>query len=414
MFVPRGAAYRSAMRLEPLSEDFARDPHAAYAALRAQGAPVWDAGLGMWLLPRFDWVAAAALDRRLVRSPDGVFPPDEIAARRRAANWHDMPLHSRFVQFSLLDSDGDVHDRLRKLVFRELGPQVIARLKAETEGFVAALLARVAGTGAIDFVADVAAHIPGHVIGRLLGTPDEDAAMLCQWSEAIVQFFDVDRSDAKKALAENTVAQFHDYLKRLAAERRQAPRADLLTRLVAAEDAGAISHDEFVSTAMLLLMAGHGSSIDVLSSGLASLLRFPGEMAQLRADAALLPTAVQEMFRFEPPLPFFHRHAAEDVELAGRTFPKGTTFGLLYGAANRDPAAFPDADRFDIGRAPNRHLAFGYGAHLCLGNHIARMTLETVFGQLRKCGVTLLEEPVWKRGLSVRAPERLMVRLGHL
>ena len=401
------------MRLDPLSAAFARDPYAAYALLRGEAEPVWDEGLQLWLLARHDWVAAAALDQRLVRSPDGVFTDDEIAARRRAANWHDMPLHSRFVQFSLLDSDGPVHDRLRKLVFRELGAAAIARLKAETAVFVAALLDRVIAAGAVDFVADFAAHVPGHVIGRLLGTPDEDAAMLCRWSEDIVQYFDIDRSDAKKALAESTTAEFHGYLNTLAAARRRTPQDDLLTRLAAAEDAGAMSHDEFISTAMLVLMAGHGSSIDVMSSGMAALLRFPGEMQRLRVDPALLPLAVQEMFRFEPPLPFFHRHAAADIELAGRSFAKGTTFGLLYGAANRDPAAHPDPDRLDVARAPNRHLAFGYGAHLCLGNHLARMTMETVFGALlaRTREVALLQEPVWKRGLSVRGPKSLPVRL---
>ena len=401
------------MRLEPLSDEFARDPYVAYAVLRHQDGPVWDAGLGLWLLPRHDWVAAAALDKRLVRSPDGVFAADEMEARRRAANWHDMPLHSRFVQFSLLDSDGPVHDRLRRLVFREIGPGVIARLKVETETFVAALLDTALARGTIDFVADFAAHVPGHVIGRLLGTPDEDAAMLCRWSQNIVQYFDIDRSDARKALAENTTAEFHDYLKALAAQRRRAPRDDLITRLAAAEDAGAISHDEFISTAMLVLMAGHGSSIDVMSSGLAALLRFADQMRRLRDDPAMLPPAVQEMFRFEPPLPFFHRHAAADVELAGRGFAKGTTFGLLYGAANRDAAVFANPDRFDVARTPNRHLAFGYGAHLCLGNHLARMTLETVFGALlvRTREITLLEEPVWKRGLSVRGPKLLQVSL---
>ncbi len=397
------------MLFDPLSPDFARDPYAAYDALRAQGAPVWDAGLGLWLLPRFEWVAAAALDKRLVRSLNGVFSADDIAAQAKAANWHDMPHHSRFVQFSLLDSDGPVHDRLRKLVFKEFTTASIARLRDETAGFVASLLER--AQGEIDFVADFAAHIPGHVIGRLLSAPDADCAMLCGWSENIVQYFDIDRSDTKKALAENTAAAFYEYLKALAARRRRTPGDDLITRLAAAEDAGALSHDEFISTAMLILMAGHGSSIDVMASGLASLLRFPDQMARLRADPALLPVAVQEMFRFEPPLPFFHRFASEDVELVGMAFPKGSKFGLLYGAANRDPAAFTDPNRFDIARAPNRHLAFGYDAHLCLGNHIARMTMETVFGQLLARDITLLEEPIWKRGLSVRGPKALRVRL---
>jgi cytochrome P450 len=237
--------------------------------------------------------------------------------------------------------------------------------------------------------------------------------MLCRWSENIVQYFDIDRSDDRKTLAENTTAEFYTYLKSLAAQRRRMPRDDLITRLAAAEDAGAISHDECISTAMLVLMAGHGSSIDAMSSGLVALLRFPEQMQKLRGDPALLPAAVQEMLRFEPPLPFFHRHAAEAVKLAGLDFSKGTSFGLLYGAANRDPAAFADPDRFDVARAPNRHLAFGYGAHLCLGNHLARMTMQTVFGALlaRTHDIALLEEPVWKRGLSVRGPEALRVRL---
>jgi cytochrome P450 len=399
------------MPFAPLSEEFARDPYAAYARLRDEGAPVWDEALQLWLLPRFDWVAAAALDKKLVRSPECVFTPDEIAAERRKANWHDMPFHARFVQFSLLDSDGPVHDRLRKLVFKELTAAAIARLREEIAQFVWGLLEESLARRELDFVEDFAAHIPGRVIGRLLGAPDEDCDRLRRWSENIVQYFDLDRNDANKVLAENTTAEFYAYLKTLAVARRREPREDIISRLAAAEDAGTLSHNEFISTAMLILMAGHGSSIDAMASGLHALLRFPVEMRRLRDDPGLLPSAVQEMFRFEPPLPFFHRYAAEAVELAGQAFPKGSKFGLLYGAANRDPAAFADPDRFDAGRTPNRHLAFGYGAHLCLGNHLARMTMETVLGALlaRTRKVTLLEEPVYKRGLSVRGPVALRV-----
>jgi len=399
------------MRLEPLSDKFVRDPYAVYALLRREDAPVWDEGLSLWLLPHFDWVAGAALDRRLVRSPETVYPPEERTARQRAANWHDMPMHRRFVQTNLLESDGEVHDRLRRLMFRELGAPT--RLKAETQSFVAELLDQVLARCEVDFVADFAAHVPGIVIGRLLGTPDADAAQLCGWPENVVQFFDIDRSGEKKALAENTVALFHDFLQALAEQRRRNPRDDLITRLAAAQDAGALGPDEFIATAMLLLLAGHGSSFDAMASGLAALLRFPDQLARLRGDLVLLPSAVQEMLSFESPLPFFHRHAAEDIELAGRKFPKGSTFGLLYGAANRDPAVFPDPDNFDVGRQPGRHLAFGYGAHLCLGNHLARMTLEMVFGALlaRTRDIVLLEEPEWKRGLGVRGPKALRVSL---
>ncbi len=213
--------------------------------------------------------------------------------------------------------------------------------------------------------------------------------------------------------AENTTAEFYDYLKSLAAARRREPQHDIISRLAAAEDAGLLSHDEFISTAMLILMAGHGSTIDVMGSGLHALLRFPEEMARLRAEPALMASAIQEMFRFESPLPFFHRYAAEDIELAGRRFARGEKLGLLYGAANRDPAQFEDPDRFDIARAPNRHLAFGNGAHFCLGNHVSRMDMEAVFAGLlaRTAKIELLEEPVYKPGLAVRGPRALRLRL---
>jgi cytochrome P450 len=403
----------AAMTFDPLSPGFAQDPYSVYAALRAQPGPQYFAGFDVWLLSRFDDVSAAALNPKLVRTLDGIAAPAAIAAQKRAANWHDMPFHSRFVQFSLLDSDGATHDRLRKLVLREFSPAAIARLKAETQTFVGALLDDALARGEIDFVEDFAAQIPGHIIGRMLGVPDVDCDRLRLWSENIVQYFDIDRSDEKKVLAENTTAEFYDYLKALAAERLRAPRDDIISTLAAAEQGGRMSHDEFISTCMLILMAGHGSTIDVMASGLHALLRFPAEMTRLRADLALMSGAVQEMFRYESPLPFFHRHAAEDIEIAGRRFARGEKLGLLYGAANRDPAKFVDPDRFDAARAPGRHLAFGNGAHFCLGNHVSRMDMEVVFTMLlnRTATIELLTPPVYKPGLSARGPQSLRVSL---
>ncbi len=396
---------------DPLSPDFARDPYPAYAQLRAQPGPYYYPGFDVWLLSRFADVSAVALDRRLTRSLDEA--PAQAEARRRAANWQDMPHHSRFVQFSLLDSDGAVHDRLRRLVMREFSPAAVARLKAATADHVAHLLYAALDKGEIDFVEDFAAHVPGHIIGRMLGVPDEDCPRLRTWSENIVQYFDIDRSDARKALAENTTTEFYLYLKELAALRRRAPQDDIISRLAAAEDAGALSHDEFISTCMLILMAGHGSTIDTMASGLHALLRAPDQMKRLRAEPSLMPLAVQEMFRFESPLPFFHRYASEDLEIAGRRFARGEKLGLLYGAANRDPAHFLEPDRFDVGRTPNRHLGFGNGAHFCLGNHVSRMDMEIVFAALlaRSRDIALLEPPAWRPGLAARGPLGLKIRL---
>ena len=406
----------AAIVFDPLSEDFARDPYPTYAALRAYsatsgGAPwYWEAG-DMWLLSRFEDVAAAAVNPKCVRTLDGIKTKDEIDAERRRANWHDMPHHQRFVQASLLDSDGEVHHRLRRRLFGEFTHARIQALRPQIERHVDHLIDVVAERGEFDFIEDFAAHVPGHIIGRLLGVPDADCAILRTWSENIVQYFDIERTDAKKALAETTTVEFYQYLLTLSDERRRAPKDDLISRLVAAYDSGNLSEDEYISTCMLILMAGHGSTIDVLGSGLHALLRFPDQMRRLRDEPALITTAVPEMFRFESPLPFFHRYASEPLEINGFTFGKGAKLGMLYGCANRDGAAFAEAARFDAGRTPNRHLAFGGGAHLCLGNHLARTDMDILFTRLlrRFDRIELEEAPIYRRGLSVRGPRVLRV-----
>ncbi|WP_378946107.1 cytochrome P450 [Mesorhizobium sp. ANAO-SY3R2] len=400
---------------EPLSAAFAQNPYPAYAALRDKGTPQFFADFDMWLVTRFDDVAAIARDISMVRSPEFFMSAEEVHEQKRLQNWLDMPHHERFVQFSMLDSDGEVHDRLRKQVFREFTPAFIARQRTMIQSFVDKLIDSLIDKGEIDFVEDLAAQVPGHIIGRVLGVPDEDCPQLRGWSEKVVQFFDINRTDERKALAEQATTEFYHYLKKLMAERRKAPQEDLITRLMVAQDAGHLNEDELVSTCMLILMAGHGSTIDVLGSGMHALLRFPDQMARLKADPGLIHTAIQEMFRFESPLPFFHRYSTTDCVVGSQAFPRGTKFGLLYGAANRDPAAFGDnADSFDVGRNPNRHLAFGGGAHFCLGNHLARLDMEVIFTTLikRLSSIELVDaEPQYKRGLSVRGPKTLRLAL---
>ena len=165
---------------------------------------------------------------------------------------------------------------------------------------------------------------------------------------------------------------------------------------------------------MLLLAAGHGSTIDVLGSGMHALLAHPDQMQLLRQKPSLIKMAVQEIFRFESPLPFFHRYASADTTINGKDYQKGTKFGLLYGSANRDSNYFPNADTFDITRDPNRHVAFGRGAHLCLGNHISRLNIEIIFLTILKKikEIELIDfNPAYKRSLSSRGPESLKLRL---
>jgi cytochrome P450 len=312
----------------------------------------------------------------------------------------------------LLDSDGDIHRRLRRQIFGEFTPRAVAGFEPVVQRYVDDLLDGLAGKSKIDFIEEFAAHVPGFVIGHLLGVPSEHSAQLRLWSEQVVQFFDVDRSDERKQIAETAAREFYEFLAALKAERTRAPKNDLISKMIADEADGHYSEDEFISTCMLILMAGHGSTIDVLGSGMHTLLSHPAAVQQLRSDPSAIPVAIQEMFRFEPPLPFFHRHATTETEIRGQIYPAGTTFGLLYGSANRDPAVFDDPDKFKIDRTPNRHLAFGLGAHLCLGNNLARLNMRVIFNTLltRFNHISLADQPVqYKRGLSVRGPEELTI-----
>lgn len=399
---------------KPLSPEFAKDPYPSYDILRSQKPLPYFADFDMWLVSRFRDVTDVVMNRRMVRTPESFLSAEQVAAQKRRENFHDMPFHSRFVQFSLLDSEGEVHLRLRKIVFNMFTAAFVEGLRSDIQAFVDGRIDALMDRREIDFVEDLASQVPGHVIGRILGIPSQDCPGLRAWSENIVQYFDIDRSDERKALAEATTEEFYNYLNVIKAERREAPQEDLISKLLQAEIDGLINEDEFISTCMLMLMAGHGSTIDALGSGMHTLLRFPDQMLRLRRDPSLIDTAVQEMFRYESPLPFMHRYTTEDIELNGQTFRKGAKFGLLYGSANRDPEQFERADSFDIGRKPNRHLAFARGAHFCMGNHLSRLDMEIIFTTLlrRFSDISLAEdEPEYRRGLSVRGPKSLRIAL---
>ena len=394
---------------DPAQPGFGKDPWPHYARLRATpGLPDWQ---GFRLASRFDDVRAIASDRRMVRGT-AFLPPEERRRIQMAENFHDMPFHERFVQTSMLELDGPDHDRLRRAVFPFFTKTRLESLRPFVTGWVDAALDRLIPQGRFDFIADLAAHLPGQVIGHLIGTDPALAPQMTLWSEETVSYFDVSRrSPDRKARAEDAVRLFHDALQDLHAARKARPRDDLMSAMIGAEDAGLLIHDELIATVMQILHAGHGSTIDVMGSGLHALLAHPDQMARLRADPGLIPLAVQEMFRFAPPLVFFHRHASEDLAICGQDWPRGTTFGLLYASANRDPDAFPDPERFDVGRRPNLHLAFGGGPHVCLGNSLARLNMEVLFTALLDRTESIrIDGPVaWKSGLQAHGPLSLPI-----
>lgn len=398
---------------DPSSEEFARDPYGVYSELRQLEEPYYFQEADLLLVSRFDDVDAAARNSKLVRTTDSFLEPTMQREEQVNANWHDMPNHEKYVQFSLLDSDGEVHDRLRRIVMKHMSRRFVEQQKEMIQTFVSDRLNKLLDMREVDFIEDLACHVPGHIIGTVLGVPEEDCAQLRIWSENIVQYFDIDRSDVKKALAENTTREFADYLEQLIKQKRVKPTDDLVSALIAEQDAGQMDQAELISTCMLILMAGHGSTIDVLGTGLMHLLQSSDEINRLRKTPDLMSSAVQEMFRIDSPLPFFHRFASSEVEVMGKRYPQGTKFGLLYGAANRDPDRFSEPDRFILDRPNNRHIAFGRGAHLCLGNHLSRIDMEVIFSQLLRAtqSIDLLAAPEFRTGLASRGVKSLQIRL---
>lgn len=399
---------------DPLSREFAQNPYPFYTSVRAARKPTYLPNMDAQLLARFDDVDQAARNPRMVRSNQLLTDETTRKKQQQERNWHDMPNHERFVQFSMLETDGEVHRRLRMLVLRNFSKALIEKQRHMIQVHVDHLLDELLQQREFDFIDDFAAKVPGHVIGQVLGVPAEDCPRLRTWSEEIVQFFDVDRTPEDKTIAETATTNFYEYLSELIAARRKEPRDDLLTVMVRAQAHGRMNETELVSTAMLILAGGHGSTIDVLGNGMLAFFSFPDQLALLRNDPALIHTAVQEMFRYDSPLPFFHRYASEQITIGGEPYPVGTKFGLLYAAANRDPEAFTDPDNFDITRTPNRHLAFGRGAHLCLGNNLARLDMEIVFLTLlrRTAKIKQLEDnPEFRPGLSARGLKSLRVKL---
>ena len=401
---------RRPVSFDPESPSFAADPYSVYAQMREASQATYFEPMNIWLIPWYTEVDAIARDSRMWRGADRLFSEASRYEERVKNNWHDMPFHERFVQVNLLEQDGTRHRKLRLIVMKAFTQTEVVRHREMIERLVNRLLEPLLEQDDIDFIEAFAAPIPGQVIGALLGLPQEDAAQLKDWVEDMVRFFDVDRSDPKKHAAETATASLCNYLTDEINHRGAALGDDLLSVLIRAEKTREITETELIATALLVLAAGHGSTIDVIGTGMANLLSHPDQWQTLKDDLALIPSSIQEIFRFETPLPFFHRYVSEPIEIKGQSFKPGDKLGLLYGSANRDPTFVENPARFDIRRPKPRHLSFGRGAHLCLGNHLARLSMEVIFRTLieKTKDVQLTEETLhYRPGLSTRGLAKL-------
>jgi hypothetical protein len=385
----------------PLFEgDFFQDPYPAWAELR-EAAPVHclERPEGrMWLVSRYADVRAALADPRLSRDSRWTLPPEERATADRG-----FPM--------MIIMDPPEHTRLRRLVSKVFTTRRMEDLRPGVKRLIDELLAALPATGEVDLMAAYASPLPVLVICELLGVPPEDHEVFASWSNAMVD-------QVSAAESEAAGMNLYLYFDELIAVKREKPDAGLISALVADADEDRLSHDELIAMSIMLLIAGHETTVNLISSGLLALLTHPAQRERLYEDPDLVPAAVEEFLRWESPIhtgaPFY---TTEAVEYSGVTIPAGEQVKLCLAAANRDPARFEDAEELSVDRSAAGHLAFAHGVHHCLGAQLARVEGQEAIRSmlLARPDVQLAVDParlVYRQSMVARGLTSLPVRLG--
>ncbi len=352
--------------LERLTPEFYADPYPTYRALR-DNDPVKRLPNGAYFLTRYDDLVTAYKNTK-------AFSSDK--KKEFAPKYGNSLLYEHHTT-SLVFNDPPIHTRVRRLIMGALSPRAIAEMEGDLIRLVDGLLDRLAAKGKFDLIGDYATAIPVEVIGNLLDVPHDEREPLRDWSLAILGALEPVIGEAAAARGNKAVADFLAYLEVLV-ERRRAkpgnPDRDVLTKLIQGEPNGEkLSARELLHNCIFLLNAGHETTTNLIGNGLVTLSACTDEKQRLIAQPELIKTAVEEMLRYESSNQLGNRMTVEPVKLGGLSLPAGTPITLCIGAANRDPAQFPDPERFDVGRNPNRHLAFATGAHQCAGMALARL-----------------------------------------
>jgi cytochrome P450 len=357
--------------LDPRDAAFVQDPYPFYTKWRAESPVFHWKQLGHWCFATYDDVGALLRDRRFGRQILHL-------ATREELGWPDTPEHLlpfyRFEEHSLLEVEPPVHTRLRGFINPSFLPRQIERLRPEVERLAHELIDRFAADGSTDLITAFAEPIPVMVIARFLGVPDDMAPQILSWSHDMVAMYQARRDRAIEDRAVSATVAFTAYMRGLLAERRCLPADDFLSQLVTARDdhGTALTDDELVTTAILLLNAGHEATVHSLGNGIQALLRHSTAVDFLAEPAR----CSEEMLRFDTPLHMFKRYALEDLEYQGVALKKGDQVGLLLASANRDETKFAAAADFIPMRSPNPHVSFGAGIHYCVGAPLARLEMQ--------------------------------------
>ena len=396
---------------DPWDPAFLADPYPAYAELRAKGRVQYFEPTDQWLIPHHADVSALLRDRRLGRTYQHRFSYEDFG--RTAPEPAHEPFHT-LNDHGMLDLEPPDHTRIRRLVSKAFTPRTVERLKPYVTGLAGELVGRLVQEGGGDLLTDVAEPLPVAVIAEMLGIPESDRAPLRPWSADICGMYELNPPKDVAARAVRASVEFSEYLRELIAERRKEPGDDLVSGLIAAHDEGdRLTEQEMISTCVLLLNAGHEATVNATVNGWYALFRNPEQLAALRADHSLVPTAVEELMRYDTPLQLFERWVLDEIEVDGTTIPRGAEIAMLFGSANHDPEVFPHPERLDLTRADNPHISFSAGIHYCIGAPLARIELAASMTAVLEKAPTLAlaAQPERKPNFVIRGLEGLRVEV---
>ena len=387
----------------PLDPAVRADPYPFYEELRRL-APVHRSPFGAVVLMRYDDVVHTLRDLPMSR---------DIEANLAPIPGIVMPSRPQRAARSILNLDPPDHTRLRRLVAKAFVPSAIDRLRPRLRELVDASLARMAEQGDTDVVEELAFPVPFAVISDLLAMPTENQVEVRAWSQVLTQALEPTASADDYAASAIAVEKMADFVEGVIDERRRHLGDDLLSAMIDAEEAGdRMTTEELVAMVVLLYVAGHETTVNLIGNGLLALLRHPDELARWRDDPSLDAHAVDELLRFDGPVQFTARVAMEPVRFDDELVEPGTLVLTVLGSANHDPAHFDEPERLVLGRPnANRHLAFSSGIHYCLGAALARAEAQVALGSLirRFRSIELVEDPTWRDRITIRGPSSLRV-----
>ena len=396
---------------DPSNSEFQQNPYPVLNAIREDWPIFFNERSGQWTVTRFELVHALLRDRRLGRSYSHVASHAEMGRPAPDPRWSDFEASE---EYSLLNLEPPDHTRIRSLLAKVFTPSSVAKMRPHLDTLSANLLMRAYDLDQIDLLRDYAMPYSIDVICTLLGVPVADGTMLLGWSHAIVKMYELATTEAQRADANQAGRDFIAYSRALIATKRVHPDGTLVSDLVQVEEAGdRLTESEIISTVIVLLNAGHEATVNVHGNGMRAFLIFPDEWKRVTTAEVTTRSAIEEMTRWDAPLQLFQRFvlAADGIDVGGQHIAFGAEIAMLFGAANRDPRRFANADRFDVGRNDPGHIGFGGGIHFCIGAPLARLELEASLEHLARHTVELVEEPTYAPTFVLHGLTALHVRV---